>query len=234
MPNLMLQYVNLNRSKAEQVLYLVKRFSPESHYILSQSKNFMRWFQTNDILRNLPTAVHEECHANGMTYLKGGVIQNKFYLGAGKTVTVKYTNVFKSKEMASTIPENLRTFRYNTYIGGADDYLAANGLGVYGLLDEFAAYYHGTRTAVELFDYCMTFEQTPDLWFNYISSVSGDYFAYAEFRFYILKYLMYAKQNYPDIYKNIMANKEFKQVFNTIDLNYGQIIFYRFTTIDNL
>jgi len=41
----------------------------------------MMWFLNDDILRNLPTAVHEQCHANGMTYLKGGATQNKFYLG---------------------------------------------------------------------------------------------------------------------------------------------------------
>lgn len=219
------KYVNLNRSKEEQILYFAKRYSPEGYYILSQSKNFMNWFRTGDFLRNLPTAVHEECHAYSMlSYLKGGARQSRFYLGDGKTVAVKHTDVFKTKEMASTIPQDLRTFRFDTYIGNADDYLAANSLGVYGLLDEFTAYYYGTRTACELYDYYMTLDQTPDNWFDYISNVSGQYFAHAEFRFYILKYLMYAKQNYPNIYKDIMANKEFKQVFNTIDVKFAQII----------
>jgi len=46
----------------------------------------MMWFLNDDILRNLPSAVHEQCHAKGMAYLTGGVIQNKFYLGEGKTI----------------------------------------------------------------------------------------------------------------------------------------------------
>lgn len=218
-------YINSSRSKEEQILAFAKKYSPEGYYILAQSKNFIRWFNSGDFLSDLATAVHEECHAySTISYLKGGVRQSKFYLGNGKTVTIKYTDVFKSKEMASTIPQDLRTFRFDTYIDNADPYLGANSLGVYGLLDEFTAYYFGTRTACELYDYYMTLDQTPDTWFDYISNVSGQYFAYGEFRFYILKYLMYAKKNYPAVYEAIMENKEFKQVFSTIDKEYARVI----------
>lgn len=44
--------------------------------------------------------------------------------------------------------------------------------------------------------------------------------AYSEFKFYILKYLIYAKENYPSIYKDIIKNKNFMTAFNKIDKKY--------------
>jgi len=42
---------------------------------------------------------------------------------------------------------------------------------------------------------------------------SGDYFAYSEFKYYILSYLIYAKENYPEIYAETMDNQALRDAF---------------------
>ncbi|MDK2821461.1 MAG: hypothetical protein PWP31_1426, partial [Clostridia bacterium] len=217
-------------SKA-QILDLLKKYSPDGYFILnsslSRNKDFMRWFKSENSLEDIGTAVHEECHGYTHSYsYKNGYDGNRyslFYLGDGQTITVRHTKVFKSEEIAATIPENLRTFRY-CYIGNAPDNLNSNADGVYGLLNEFTAYYYGVKADYELYDYYMTLKQTPETWLNYIGNIEGQYISYAEFKFYILKYLIYAKEKHPDIYDEIIKNKEFKIAFNTIDQKFYNLI----------
>ncbi len=218
----------------EQILSLLKTYDPDGYFIMDQSlkdgNDFMTWFTGYDFLDRIGIAVHEEGHRYSHSFpystLNGydAALRNLFYIGNGKTITVKHTDIFNSKEMASGIPEDLRTFRFDTYVGAPRKNLASNVNGVYGLLDEFAAYYYGTKTSVDLYNYYMTLEQTPENWFNYIENVEGQYFAYAEFKYYILKYMLYAKNNHKDIYDGIISNTEFKQAYNIIDQKYVNLI----------
>jgi hypothetical protein len=48
--------------------------------------------------------------------------------------------------------------------------------------------------------------------------------AYIEFKFYCLAYLLYAKENKPDIYQGIINNKEFVGVFLTVNDRYGDLV----------
>ena len=200
--------------------------------------DFMSFINGNSIQKivdDFNTAVHEMCH--GFTMLcaykyfeehntacpENGV--SAFYVGNGKTIIVEHTPTFPSREMAGNIPEYLRTFRFNTYVGESDENQSTQAQGIYGLLDELNAYYHGTRSSVDFFDYFRTeTRQNPEDWLEFFNSVNGTYYAHLEFKFYILKYLQYARENHPDIYQRIMNNQNFWLAFKNIDQNYTKLI----------
>jgi hypothetical protein len=210
----------------ENLMALVDMYDSDGRFILQSAvdggENIADW-GSDTALDMINTSVHEECHF--FTSRGAGYDAENIYLGGGRKINVAFTQVFPSKEMAAQIPQNLRTFRYDTYVGAAaEDNMASNVLGPYGLLDEFTAYCWGVNVSVKLFDYYKTLPQTPDTWFDYIQSGGSDYAAYAEFRYYILEYLIYAQANHPDVYKSIMANDDFKTAFNTIDAKFASLV----------
>ena len=59
------------------------------------------------------------------------------------------TDVFDSIHMTQAIPQELRTVRYTTYLG--DNYQVGSHLeGIYGLLNEYVAYYWGAKAELDL------------------------------------------------------------------------------------
>ena len=166
---------------------------------------------------HLDTAVHEQCHdfcgtPGGVRYnpiLGRGQRKSEWiYIGGGNHITVNLTNTFASSEMVSTIPASLRTFRFDTYVNG-DLVMASNQFGPYGLLDEFTAYCWGMHNQVAVRDY-MRENRIRELYDN-------NYVAYAEFRYYILHYMLYAREHYPEVYQEILNNTSFRRAFTTID-----------------
>lgn len=154
--------------------------------------------------------------------MSGGRKQS-VYVGEGYSLEMDITDVFESQEMTEMIPEELRTFRFDDYVGDPEDNSASNTNGVYGLLNEFTAYCWDLNTSISLFDYYKTLEQTPDTWLTYVSSCST-LSAYAEFRYFILTYLLYGASNYPDVYDEIMENTDFVSSFCWIDLKFQELI----------
>ena len=89
-----------------------------------------------------------------------------YYTGEGKHIKVPQTETYLSEEMAVQIPEELRTFRYDTYVGkGA--VVSANKRGIYGLMNEFTAYCWDTITNNSMYEYYLTQELTEENWLNY-------------------------------------------------------------------
>lgn len=200
---------------------------------------YVRGNEKKDILKSLNTVVHETCHGytSRMVYvilsrknMKPRGSYSAFYLGKGETVLVKQTKVFPSRKIHRYFPAKLKkgrlNFRFKTYIyPNASPILGTQRSGIYGLLDEFNAYYHGTKTAFDMMRYYKKhMENTDKTWFKYLQSVYGTYYAYAEFKLFILTYLLYAKNNYPGVYRDIMNNRAFIKVFIKVDKNYSRLI----------
>ncbi|MCD7883937.1 MAG: hypothetical protein LUI87_09615 [Lachnospiraceae bacterium] len=212
------------------------------NYALNQEQDFMCYFYGGDAVQNVSTAVHEMCHhfttanagefVDGVTRFRNGKAQS-VYVGEGYSLDMDFTDVYESQEMIEMIPEELRTFRFSTYVGEPDENLASNVEGIYGLLDEFTAYCWGTSTCVSLFNYYKTQEQTPETWLAYVSNCSTSS-AYAEFRYYILTYLLYAASNHSDVYDEIMENENFVSAFCWIDDKYQEVIAIHEANLDEI
>ncbi len=219
----------------QNVTALLNAYDPDGAYIindaLSRNENILVWFTFSDALSNIETAVHEECHS--FTFYNGSFGSEAIYTGNGSCINVNYTSVYESQEMISMIPDECRTFRFSTYVNTTDS-LDSRVKGAYGLLNEFSAYCWGMNTSVSLFDYYKTLPQTPDTWFSYVSGIGSNAAAYAEFRYYILTYLIYAQENYPEVYYGIMSNINFLAALRSTDIKFRSLISQFYDTLDEL
>lgn len=208
----------------ENVLKLLDAIDPDGAYIIrnSSENTFSFWFGSAETIGegidDLSTAVHEQCH--GFCSTPSGIrynnIQGKYmaakewiYIGDGKYIEVSLTDVFPSSEMVDTVPESLRTFRFDTYINGSPS-MASIQYGVYGILNEFTAYCWDNNNAILQKDFRIE-NNLVRSWYT------NSFLAYAEFRYYTLHYMLYARDNYPTVYDGIMNNSSFRQAFTTVD-----------------
>ncbi len=200
---------------------------------LDRGDDFLYWyFPFDTITSGIDMAVHEEAH--GYFWDKAPSYNSLAYLMPdGSDQVVYYTNVFSSNEIADLIPQELRTLRYDTYIGDYDPNLSSQANGPYGLLNELNAYYWGTRASVSLYHYYLTQPVSEEMWFEFSNNCSSSYFAYAEFRYYILTYMLYARDNHPDVYNGIIGNEAFREAFTTLDNEYPVLIDEMFARFDD-
>lgn len=197
---------------------------------------FMNGATDADIANDLNTVVHEVCHLYTQrlaykTLQKTPAMYNRkkhyslFFIDQKKAVLVTQTKTFPSKEIARIVPKELQTFRFATYISPSQTSQGTQVEGVYGLLDELNAYYQGTKNSMNLYNYYVKeTKQTPADWFNFFSEIDATYYAYLEFKFYILKYMIWAQKHHRAVYMGILANKNFKEAYNAIDSGFGKLI----------
>ena len=197
--------------------------------------SYLRGTAPAQIAESLNTAVHEICHgytgllaypakeAAGIGACASGTYFS-YYIGGTESILVKQTPVFPTREMAASIPARMHTLRFPTYVLASGN-LGAQVNGIYGLLDELNAYYHGTKTAFDLLTFYRTeMPQTPETWLAFFTGVNGTYYAYGEFTYYISMYLRHAKANHPAQYREIVANESLKNAYAKIDRNYRDLI----------
>ncbi len=170
MPLLSQSYI---ASPKEYVLKTLKKYNPDGYYIIDtymqapttfrsgmagvtmSRSGYMQYVAGNNkmsILQSLETAVHETCHGyisllgTGYSYKinNTGYVDKHLavYVGNKKNIYVKFTKIFKTRKMKHSIPKHLRTLRYS-YVKSNNNTLGSQVDGVYGLLDEFCAYYRG-------------------------------------------------------------------------------------------
>ncbi|AVX40812.1 Copper amine oxidase N-terminal domain-containing protein (plasmid) [Carboxydocella thermautotrophica] len=230
---------NNDETSEANLRMILQKYCPDGNYIVNEyekavndKSQFKNYIEPGNVAGSINTIVHELNH--GFTYKMPYKLLGKesyynrysaFYISNKEIILVKHTPVFNSLEIAKDIPQNLRTYRFGLYILNNDNTpnLGSQIEGIYGLLDEFNAYYQGTKAAYELYNYYFS-KYIDNKTFDYFKGVYGTYTAYAEFKFFILKYLLYAKKYYPNIYNDIINNKEFKLAFNKIDKLYFDLI----------
>ena len=220
----------------------------------SGATSFLTWISERNekgIIESLNTVVHESLHGFTSRYALQMLQENPpadyqfgddysaFYMSKNEIYLVKHTEVFTSNVLKKRIPKELRTFRFNPYIAPKDNHLGSQVQGIYGLMDEWNAYYHGTKTAYDLFGYYRSkaLDKDQKVYLEHVSNLAGTYFAYYEFKYYILKYLEVAKANYPKVYADIMANESLRKVYGAIDEQFNSLLGLfetRLDTIENL
>jgi hypothetical protein len=146
-----------------------------------------------------------------------------FYLKDGRFTLVKKTPTFPSRELVPSIPENLRTFRFPDYIDTDKAMQSTQNQGIYGLLDEMNSYYQGTKASFNLLPYYEKKGASAN-WHDFFTGVNGTFYGCFEFRFFFLRYLMFAKKNHPDVYNGIMKNQGFLNTFLEVDKNVSDLI----------
>lgn len=133
--------------------------------------------------------------------------------------------MFPASRLEAIIPEVKRTFRYKTYIDKSS-YQSTQVSGISGLLDEYNAYYWSNKVIYDLYDYYKQEKpQTRATWQQWTTQVFAEYFAWAEFRYWILCYVLYAKKNEKRVYNSLMEDQPLRQAFTAIDDNFTELIY---------
>ncbi|MBR0153431.1 MAG: N-acetylmuramoyl-L-alanine amidase family protein, partial [Lachnospiraceae bacterium] len=216
----------------DNVVNVLEQYDPDGAYIIRHTSEdeTLYWLEGSSTIRgalgDFGIMVHEQCHeynnyrlapkypVRGLANLG---YEERIYLGGGKSVLVMMTLVYDSIEMADSVPESLRGNRFDGYITTPESSMTSRHWGIYGLLDEYSAYCWGMNAGNMMEQYKVD---------NGISrgNVSDEYLSYAEFRFYILKYPLYARENYPEIYKGILENDNFRRAFTTVDTKFASVV----------
>lgn len=207
---------------------ITKEYCPEAYYILnhvSKGKTYAAYGGSgageDGWIGNFTTVVHEACHGLNWDIGRQNNVWEGYFIDPGKTIAVNSDKVYNSIELNKIVPDSLKEkiYRYKTYIGVKQRWLASQTKGIYGLLDEFTAYYHGALAAYELKPwYEKKFGFTdPKPWIqNYIQDIGAQITAFYEFRIFIAWYLDYSRKKYPEQYKKIMDNKNLREAFTLL------------------
>lgn len=211
----------------KNVQNLLKKYDPDGAYILQKQMqagdDILVWFSGGGrILDSIGTAVHEETHGYSFFYARN-FGEMAYFVGNKQTIYVSQTKVYESKKMAASIPKRLRTFRYDTYVAKPSANLSSNVDGAYGFMNEFMAYRAGMNVSVSLFPYLESENADWDTWQVYINSCENGRLAYAEFKYYILHYLYYAKKHHPSVYRGIVNNRAFCRAYKKLESSYAKL-----------
>lgn len=226
----------------QNVVAVLNYYDADGTYIINkytaEGGDFMGWWSSSTLFDTIwgidefEIAVHESCHGI-TTCFDGFGIKYNYFVGNSRVISVPLTDRGESyqgylnvavhtDEFAKNIPENMRTFRYDTYVSSSS-MVSANLCGVYGMLDEMNAYSLGAATTLKLYPYVKTHGGSSEI-SSYWRPVYSSLCAYAEFKYWTLGYLLYLKENYPSIYTNILANKDYCEAYTTVTKNYEDVI----------
>ena len=214
-----LSYTNLDGSK-----YSTKKSTPTFFYIDESSKT--------STLTSMSTNVHEICHGLTSTYFYKAMednylshvfedITSYFYLSKDMRLTSIFkVNVFPSKELESKVPLNLRTSRFKTYIQGDS---STQGDGIIGLLDEFNAYYHGSKYTFDMLPiYKLMY---PKSYLNkWVMELQSEMTAFYEFDYWIKEYILLAQKKHKELFDEIMADNSAFEIYKNVYQNYKDLI----------
>lgn len=212
----------------ESVLEVLSKYDADAYHIMKteadSGSNFLIWFLGGPFISGIDAAVHETYH--GYTFHQaGGFYGERIYLGGGKSYDVDYSIVYKgsaftkTEEMAKQIPAQLQTYRYDTYVapGSTPD---SNTKGVFGLLNEFTAYYWGLETMNSLAQFMIDTNAGTDDWGSYVVSIGNNMTAYAEFKYWTLRYMLYIKSANPPLYQVILGNENYCAAYRDADAKF--------------
>lgn len=208
-------------SRKEYMSKLVQEHCTDAGFILNFDPSWdMLYFRKdndadstlNDLIDDLNSAVHEACHNAHNKLFESAyfsyIISKDIHIN-GNYQTNK--PVYDSYELNNFVPDSVKKNigRFNTYLG------RENTTGIYNLMNEYVAYYQGCLAEVELKRKGIAMSNT----FIKRDIVN----AYYDFRLFISWYLQYAELKHPDVYKQVLENKNLRVAFSLIDMRFTEL-----------
>lgn len=206
---------------------ICEKYSPDAAEILNSFENWKPYADyakdansVIELINESHTVVHEGCHGYNSEIADLADVGDGYYIAPGITIPVVEGVVYNSNELNRIVADSLekKIFRYDTYIGDASD-VSSQQSGLYGLLDEFSAYYHATKFAYDLRPWFEEYYGYKDAlpWIDgYVWAIGSSATAFYEFRLFMAWYLKYARQNRPAVYASLMENKNLRLAFTLL------------------
>jgi hypothetical protein len=208
----------------------------EGAYTVSSSAGFDDYFRdgaVENVATYMDTGVHEMTHAYAGRMAFQMLAERRLPFGEGAVALpidgeswlVRFTSTFPAMELDATFPADARTFLYGAYVTADQPTLGTQADGVYGLLEELAAYYQGSRTTVDFWPWVRD-EAPADgrVALNYVVALDATLAPYAEFKLFILHWLLHAREHHAEIHAAVLANDEFRRAFAALDDAYGTLV----------
>tara|TARA_B100000073_G_C23669363_1_gene547934 strand:- start:25 stop:978 length:954 start_codon:yes stop_codon:yes gene_type:complete len=180
-----------------------------------------------EVLENIGSIVHESTH-----HLNH---QDIYVVSETATMSINKTPVFKSnimvKDMIKMNKNVVDMFRFDNYVN-TDRNMSSSVSGIYGLMNEYCAYYNGTLASLilyERFKYTSSDIEEEEQVLRKIEkelamSAMGSSTAFYEFNAFIGAYLIYAKKNRHDVYQGILDNQSLISAYSIVTANYYEIV----------
>ena len=196
--------------------------------------HYLRGRTRVDLLESMEKNVHEISHCyfsqNVFRYLRennmkmtDGDACGYIYISPSRNFYISFPEkaLFPSHDLASVIPEKLRTYRFNPYIEGTT---STQSDGVIGLLDELHAYYLGSEYCFDMLEPYKTAAGTDAAGlFEWVTHTQSSMTAYYEFDFFIREYLLYMKQNHAAGYDLLRSYRPFTESYLTLRHLYKEL-----------
>ncbi len=182
---------------------------------------FTKSNKMGDVIDAFGDYVHENYHTYNWSFI-GYDNTRRYYIDDATILTVETYKVFNSHKLNSIVPNKLEEeiFRYDTYVGSREDLnlLDSKVNGIFGLLEEFAAYYQGSKASLELYPFLhKNFGYSNKVvWHEYFTRPTSSLYALYEFQLFISWYLQYAQKYDRQLYSRIIHDDRLKLVYSVI------------------
>ena len=212
-----------DRAKADFFLSISQLVSPSAHAILARESNISAFVHyapdtsLTSLFGDFNTVVHEACH---MVNNDAG-----YFISESIIIPFKITETYNSYELIKIIPKvKYQSFFRNTYVFELSS-IGSQASGIYGLLDEFSAYYNGTKAD---WDIVTNKEKINQKFLSYKEGIKnlpvGQWEAYYEFSIMMAWYLDYSKRQYPAQYKMLMDNKALRVAYTLLANRFSDLV----------
>jgi hypothetical protein len=238
-------YASKNNKRKFYVDLQIKTASADVKEIFNSDKDdefahYVDGPKEEDVIDDYGTVIHELFHGYCNMVNDG----QYYFIDEGIKIEVPYTKTYRSKELNTTVRKGQQDSitRYGIYVGAKDelpDQTKVRGVnnhaaneaasiqkGVYGLLEEFSAYYFGTKAMYQLKTYYAQNFKADDAnaWYDFKHGVLGNAIAYHEFSLFMGWYLWLSKEKHPEEYSAIMANKPLRVVYTIMDEKFNSLL----------
>jgi len=242
-PNLSLEEVLAHLQKASPLGAWVMAQAMADPGVIRQSIGDVRFgaWDAGAFVRNRPKSrlvcaasvmVHESCHfltrvlaarKDSEALAHPGSIG--LVLGPGRILVLRGRPTLPSRQAADSFPLFLKNSqRFATYINSQDPNMTTQKYGIFGLLDEFAAYHAGTRAGLDLVREMMRRpSESGSGWVTRLAEADATVVAWPEFRGYILAWMAYARRQSPQLFASLVSHPNLRRAFREIDQEYGAI-----------
>lgn len=178
-----------------------------------------------DFISGLGTTVHECLHGydNDLSNEQGWDDNSypiAYFIDKDIIVSFQGKRLFKTDQLHNNFfPKKVKElFRYGTYVydkGPAET--SSNQWGVYGLMEEFNAYYHDMQSQIEYYTCNYQGTKSEIIFGNEMN-------AYYEFNIFLGHYLQYAKKYEKEDYDYMMSNEELRLAYSLMEISWRQLL----------
>jgi hypothetical protein len=197
-------YKYLESDKPENLLLEMAINVHEINHALTHAMPFVRYSESQQVL--------ESSGINMYYYLLPD--KKEFLINSA-------IHFFPAKELVQEIPDHLRTYRYQTYIGGTS---STQQDGVLALLDEFNSYLHTFSTLYLLKEaYLESRVDKVAAYVDWNASLNSYRSSFYEFNYFILEYMLLAREKFPEVYQAVRREK-IMLIYEAIRNNFEMLI----------